>query len=101
MAGFFKSLLNRFTKPEIDWDDLEASLIAGDLGPKLAEQIVAEVKERGGRTGEEEKTREASAVLSAASGHGIVRGVPDWAFCGGVGARTVLELPGGSRSYEG
>ena len=53
MAGFFKSLLNRFTKPEIDWDDLEASLIAGDLGPKLAEQIVAEVKERGGRTGED------------------------------------------------
>ncbi|MDZ4289791.1 MAG: signal recognition particle-docking protein FtsY [Prosthecobacter sp.] len=51
MAGFFKSLLTRFTQTEIDWDDLEASLIAGDLGPKLAEQIVAEVKERGGKNG--------------------------------------------------
>ena len=44
MAGFFKSLLQRFTKPDIDWDDLEASLIAGDLGPRLALQIVAALK---------------------------------------------------------
>lgn len=49
MAGFFKSLLNRFTKSEIDWDDLEASLITGDLGPKLAEQIIGELKERSGK----------------------------------------------------
>ena len=46
MAGFFKSLLQRFTKPDIDWDELEASLIAGDLGPKLALQIVADLKSR-------------------------------------------------------
>ncbi len=46
MAGFFKSLLQRFTKPDIDWDDLEASLIAGDLGPRLALQIVADLKSR-------------------------------------------------------
>ena len=44
MAGFFKSLLQRFTKPDIDWDDLEASLISGDLGPKLALQIVADLQ---------------------------------------------------------
>lgn len=44
MAGFFKSLLQRFTKPDIDWDDLEASLIAGDLGPKLALQIVTDLQ---------------------------------------------------------
>lgn len=44
MAGFFKSLLQRFTKPNIDWDELEASLIAGDLGPKLALQIVSDLQ---------------------------------------------------------
>ena len=44
MAGFFKSLLQRFTKPDIDWDDLEASLIQGDLGPKLALQIVSDLQ---------------------------------------------------------
>jgi len=46
MAGFFKTLLQRFTKPDIDWDDLEASLIAGDLGPRLALQIVEDLKSR-------------------------------------------------------
>jgi len=44
MAGFFKSLIQRFTKPDIDWDDLEASLIQGDLGPKLALQIVSDLQ---------------------------------------------------------
>lgn len=44
MAGFFKSLLQRFTKPDIDWDELEAMLIAGDLGPRLALQIVTDLK---------------------------------------------------------
>ncbi len=44
MAGFFKSLLQRFTKPDIDWDELEAMLIAGDLGPRLALQIVSDLK---------------------------------------------------------
>ncbi len=47
MAGFFKSLLQRFTKPDIDWDDLEAALIAGDLGPRLALQIVDDLKDQG------------------------------------------------------
>jgi fused signal recognition particle receptor len=46
MAGFFKSLLQRFTKPDIDWDDLEASLISGDLGPRLALQIVTDLKSK-------------------------------------------------------
>ncbi|WP_395736168.1 signal recognition particle-docking protein FtsY [Prosthecobacter sp.] len=46
MAGFFKSLIQRFTKPDIDWDELEAMLISGDLGPKLALQIVADLKSR-------------------------------------------------------
>lgn len=47
MAGFFKSLIQRFTKPDIDWDELEAALIAGDLGPKLAMRIVDDLKAMG------------------------------------------------------
>lgn len=47
MAGFFKSLLQRFTKPDIDWDELEAALVAGDLGPRLALRIVDDLKSQG------------------------------------------------------
>jgi fused signal recognition particle receptor len=44
VAGFFKKLLQRFTKADIDWDDLEHQLIAGDLGAKLSMQIVDDLK---------------------------------------------------------
>ena len=47
MAGFFKSLITKFSKPNFDWDELEASLIAGDLGPKLAIKIVDELRDQG------------------------------------------------------
>ena len=47
MAGFFKSLIARFTKPDFDWDELEATLIAGDLGPRLALQIVDDLRDQG------------------------------------------------------
>lgn len=44
MAGFFKKLVQRFTKADIDWDDLEHQLISGDLGAKLSLQIVADLQ---------------------------------------------------------
>lgn len=44
MAGFFKRLVQRFTKADIDWDDLEHQLISGDLGAKLAMQVVEDLK---------------------------------------------------------
>ncbi|MDB4648024.1 AAA family ATPase, partial [Akkermansiaceae bacterium] len=48
MAGFFKKLFNKVTnKAEIDWDDLEADLISGDLGVRLSLEIVEELKELG------------------------------------------------------
>ena len=48
MAGFFKKLFNKVTnKAEIDWDDLEADLISGDLGVKLSLEIVDELKDLG------------------------------------------------------
>ena len=47
MAGFFRSLIARFTKPDFDWDELEAALIAGDLGPRTALQIVTTLRDQG------------------------------------------------------
>lgn len=47
MAGFFTKLKQLFTKPDIDWDDLEAQLISGDLGAKLSMKIVDELRDKG------------------------------------------------------
>ena len=48
MAGFFKNLINFITnKADVDWDELEAMLIAGDLGPRLALEIVEELRAQG------------------------------------------------------
>ena len=47
MAGFLKSLIARFSKPDFDWDELEAALITGDLGPKISIKIVDELRGQG------------------------------------------------------
>jgi fused signal recognition particle receptor len=48
MAGFFKSLLGKITnRAEIDWDDLEADLIASDLGIHLTTFIIDDLKDLG------------------------------------------------------
>jgi fused signal recognition particle receptor len=48
MAGFFKSLFNKITnRAEIDWDDLEADLIASDLGIRLTTGIIDELRDLG------------------------------------------------------
>ena len=44
MAGFFKSLLSRFSRDAVDWDDLEHSLISGDMGIRLSTEIVEELQ---------------------------------------------------------
>jgi fused signal recognition particle receptor len=62
MAGFFKSLLARFSKPAIDWDELEASLISGDLGPRLAMQIVEDLRGQGRKLNGQD-------IVEAARGH--------------------------------
>jgi fused signal recognition particle receptor len=55
MAGFFKKLFNRVTnKADLDWDDLEAELIAGDLGVKLSLKIVDELRELGRKVSAED-----------------------------------------------
>ncbi|MGD9418009.1 MAG: signal recognition particle-docking protein FtsY [Verrucomicrobiota bacterium JB025] len=47
MAGFFKSLFNKISNQpdaEIDWDELEATLIASDLGIGLTTEIIGELQ---------------------------------------------------------
>ena len=46
--GLFDSIVNRFTsRTEIDWDDLEETLIAGDLGIQLTTKIVDDLRSLG------------------------------------------------------
>jgi len=40
MAGFFKKVLSRFSKDQFDWDEVEESLISGDLGIRLTTDII-------------------------------------------------------------
>lgn len=48
MAGFFKKFINKVrNRAEIDWDELEADLIAADLGARLAMTIVDELQDLG------------------------------------------------------
>ncbi len=48
MAGFFKKIINKITnKAEIDWDELEADLIAADLGARLSMTIIDELQDLG------------------------------------------------------
>ncbi len=48
MAGFFKKLINKITNTaEVDWDELEADLIASDLGARLTMTIVDELQDLG------------------------------------------------------
>lgn len=48
MAGFFKSLFHKVTnRAEIDWDELEADLIAADLGIRMTTEILDELRELG------------------------------------------------------
>ncbi|MGJ8643355.1 MAG: signal recognition particle-docking protein FtsY [Luteolibacter sp.] len=48
MAGFFKKIFDRITnQAEVDWDELEANLIASDLGAKLSMGIVDELYDLG------------------------------------------------------
>ncbi|MGE9269189.1 MAG: signal recognition particle-docking protein FtsY [Verrucomicrobiales bacterium] len=45
MAGLFKSLFNKISnRAEVDWDELEADLVAADLGPRLAMEVVDELQ---------------------------------------------------------
>ena len=66
MAGFFKKLINKITNTaEIDWDDLEAELITGDLGVKLSLEIVSELQDLGRKVSAEDVVETTRTKLSA------------------------------------
>ena len=47
MAGFFKKLFTKFSRSSrIDWDELEADLVAADIGIRRAMGIVDQLIER-------------------------------------------------------
>jgi fused signal recognition particle receptor len=47
MAGFFKKLLDVFKRKKLDFDELEETLISGDLGLKMTLQIVERLRGMG------------------------------------------------------
>ena len=47
MAGFFKRLLARFTRRKVDLDELEESLIMGDVGLRMTVQILDRLRAMG------------------------------------------------------
>ncbi len=47
--GLFQSILNRFRGNDVDWEDLEETLIGGDLGVRLSMEIVGRLQKRKGK----------------------------------------------------
>ncbi len=47
MAGFFKKLIQRFTRRKVDLDELEESLITGDVGVRMTQQILDILRAKG------------------------------------------------------
>lgn len=46
--GLFKNIIDRFRGGEVDWDDLEETLIAGDLGIRLTTELVEKLQNNKG-----------------------------------------------------
>ncbi len=66
MAGFFKSLLQRITnRADVDWDGLEADLIAADLGVSTATAVIDELKSLGRKVSEDDVTETTRRHLAA------------------------------------
>ena len=46
MAGLFKRIFSKFSREKFDWDELEETLISGDLGVQLSMQIIDALQEK-------------------------------------------------------
>ena len=51
--GLFKNIVDRLQGSDIDWDDLEETLIAGDLGIRLTSNLVDKLRDSRGMTNAE------------------------------------------------
>ena len=47
MAGFFRKLIERFTRRKVDLDELEETLITGDVGFRMTERILGKLRDMG------------------------------------------------------
>lgn len=47
--GLFKNIIDRFRGEDVDWDELEETLVTGDLGIKLTTELVDRVRSRQGK----------------------------------------------------
>lgn len=47
--GLFSNIINRFKGESIDWDDLEETLVTGDLGIRLTTEIVDQLQSKKGK----------------------------------------------------
>ncbi len=47
MPRLFTSIIDKFSRQEIDWDELEETLIAGDLGVHLTQEIIDILQSKG------------------------------------------------------
>ncbi len=63
--GFFKSIVQKFTGKPVDWDDLEETLIRGDLGVPLTLEIIKTLRERGAEVTAEDVVEVTRAAILA------------------------------------
>jgi len=54
MAGFFKRLLQKFSRRKVDLEELEESLISGDVGLRMTTQILDRLRDMGSSLDPEE-----------------------------------------------
>ena len=70
--GLFKNIIDRFTgKSSVDWDDLEETLIAGDLGIRLTTEIVDGLQSRKGRIDAEQLAEVCSEEIVSILGEAL------------------------------
>jgi len=88
--GLFQSILNRFRGNEIDWDDLEETLIGGDLGVRLSTEIAARLQRRKGKLDAESVVAACREEIAAILGGEAVPPPPP----GPPGKPTVILVAG-------
>lgn len=82
--GLFQNIINRFRGVSVDWDDLEETLVTGDLGIRLSAELIKRLKARKGRVDSEtvaEACREEILAILGATPAMPVRPVGDGKPC--------------------
>lgn len=82
--GLFQNIINRFRGVSVDWDDLEETLVTGDLGIRLSAELLKRLKARKGRVDSEtvaEACREEILAILGATPAMPVRPVGDGKPC--------------------